>query len=357
MRLLLLLFFLSGWSLAKLAKADTVLFNNGGSLTAKTVQVDSGGYFVVDGQRYAPSQIAQWLTDHPATVGGPHGIRFRNGRLHLGSLVSGDANSISLRTEPMGKVMVIPRIEIAEIIFLRRDPKASRSNLPPSSAMGLLLRPGVSPVPCRLDWIRGRQVAFSTNIGQFLLPMDYLGRYVVRGGFDSSKAEAGAWEVGLTDGSVFYGKIRTEGDKFSLLKNGQTIFTLPLDALRYARNPASVFWLPLWKSGKALEDGLGQPKAPGWALGVSLAVGEVLTFPAPFLGNLRLQAVMTKHEQAKLIVLRDGKELGSRDIKSTSSFHYLAIPKGENLTLRIESSEPSATAILSDLAMIGKGGP
>ena len=187
--------------------------------------------------------------------------------------------------------------------------------------------------------------------------MDYLGRYVVRGGFDSSKAEAGAWEVGLTDGSVFYGKIRTEGDKFSLLKNGQTIFTLPLDALRYARNPASVFWLPLWKSGKALEDGLGHPKAPGWALGVSLAVGEVLTFPAPFLGNLRLQAVMTKHEQAKLIVLRDGKELGSRDIKSTSSFHYLAIPKGENLTLRIESSEPSATAILSDLAMIGKGGP
>ena len=354
MRLLLILFFLFGWSLAK---ADIVLFDNGGSLTAKTVQVDSGGHFVVDGQRYAPSQIAQWLTDHPATVGGPHGIRFRNGRLHLGRLVSGDANSISLRTEPTGKVMVIPRIEIAEIIFLRRDPKASRSNLPAGSAMGLLLRPGVSPVPCRLDWIRGRQVAFSTNIGQFLLPMDYLGRYVVRGGFDSSKAEAGAWEVGLTDGSVFYGKIRTEGDKFSLLKNGQTIFTLPVHALRYARNPASVFWLPLWKSGKALEDGLGQPKAPGWALGVSLAVGEVLTFPAPFLGNLRLQAVMTKHEQAKLIVLRDGKELGSRDIKSTSSFHYLAIPKGENLTLRIESSEPSATAILSDLAMIGKGSP
>ena len=83
LRLLLILFFLFGWSLAK---ADIVLFDNGGSLTAKTVQVDSGGHFVVDGQRYAPSQIAQWLTDHPATVGGPHGIRFRNGRLHLGRL-------------------------------------------------------------------------------------------------------------------------------------------------------------------------------------------------------------------------------------------------------------------------------
>ena len=65
MRLLLILFFLFGWSLAK---ADIVLFDNGGSLTAKTVQVDSGGHFVVDGQRYAPSQMIQNQLNAPVMI-------------------------------------------------------------------------------------------------------------------------------------------------------------------------------------------------------------------------------------------------------------------------------------------------
>ena len=142
-----------------------------------------------------------------------------------------------------------------------------------------------------------------------------------------------------------------------MLTDGKPVFTLPGNALRYVRNTTAVTWLPLWKSGKAMEDGLGQPKAPGWALGISLSVGEVLTLPAPVSGNLRLHANMRKHDRARLIVMRDGKELGSRDITDSSSIHYLAIPKGAALTFRIESSEATATAILSDLVVIGKGAP
>lgn len=354
MRLLLVLVFLCAFSSAN---ADTVLFNNGGILSAKTVQVDSGGTFVVDGQKYAGYQIAQWLTDYPPTVGGVHGVRLLDGRYFLGRLTSGDSKSISLRTEPLGQVIAIPRTEIVEVVFLRRDSKTSRGNLPVSSGMGLLMRPGVNPVPCRFDGVRGGQAAFSTTIGRFLLPMDDLGRYLMPSRGASRKPEVGAWEVGLTDGSIFYGKLVCEGGKLTLLKRGKAAFTLPVNALRYVRNTVSVNWLPLWKSGKALQDGLGQPTAPDWASGVGLIVGEALSLPASGAGNLRLHATMKQHDEARLIVLRDGKELGALGVTKAPSIYFLSLPRGTILTFRIESSEPSAAALLSDLVVIGKGAP
>ena len=101
----------------------------------------------------------------------------------------------------------ILRSDIAEIIFLRREHKASRANLPEGSDKGWLLRPGVDPVPCKLDGVGGAKVAVSTKIGQFHLPLDTLGRYVMTHWNKAPNTDVVGWEIGLTDGSVFHGKL------------------------------------------------------------------------------------------------------------------------------------------------------
>lgn len=351
MRFLVPMVFLCGLAVAK---ADTVLLADGEALAANSVQIDSEGNFLVDGQSYATAQIVQWLTEHPPTVGAAHGVRFRDGQLTLGTLVSADAGTISLRAEPLGQTLAIPRADIAEILFFRRDPKAERAKIPEGTDMGLLLRPGVEPVPCQLDGIGGGKVAVSTKIGQFFLPIETLGRYVMSGRDEPWNVETNGWEIGLTDGSVFHGNLSGEAGKVTLQTTGKQNFTLPLNAIRYVRNPGAANWLPLWKSGKALQDGLGYKEVPDWAHGVYLTVGEALALPASATGELRIHAIMTHHDNARLIISRDGQELDSRDISNTPSILTLSIPEGSELTFRIESSKPYATAILSDLVIIRK---
>ena len=351
MRFIVSLFFLVGLAVAK---TETVLLYNGKTLAAQSVYFDSEGQLWVDGQSYKQSQIAQWLTSQPATVGAVHGVRFRDGQLSLGTLVSADAKSISLRAEPLGRVVNILRSDIAEIIFLRREHKASRANLPEGSDMGWLLRPGVDPVPCKLDGVGGAKVAVSTKIGQFHLPLDTLGRYVMTHWNKAPNTDVVGWEIGLTDGSVFHGKLSGGEGKVTLQVSDQSAFTVPLNAIRYVRNREGVDWLPLWKSGKALVDGLGQSELSDTALGVYLSLGEALTLPASVVGELRLNGFMTHNYPGRLIISQSGKELDSRSLSGDLSTLTLPIREVGVLTFRIESSQPYATAILSDLAIFGK---
>ena len=104
-------------------KADQVMFSNGASIVAGDVSLNVRGNYNIDGKVYASGQVLQWLTDHPITIGPAHGVRFRDGRLYLGILVSADRNSISFRVEPIGEIIVVPRSHIREIMFCRRVEK------------------------------------------------------------------------------------------------------------------------------------------------------------------------------------------------------------------------------------------
>ena len=336
-------------------KADTILLANGETLSGNEVQFNAEGNLVIDGKHYDSSTIAQWLTSNAPTVGARHGIRFRDGRYYLGTLTSADAQSISLRAEPLGLLMAIPREDIAEIHFLRRDFKANRSNINRESPFGTLHRPGVAPVPCQLDGIGAGQIAVSTKIGRFFLPMDTLGSYTMSSQEEVRQPPSASWEVGLTDGSVFHGKLTTSGNQFTLQTSGQLAISLPLKAIRYARNPNAANWVPLWKAGKSLQDGLGQSEIPKWARGILITVGEAITLPASASGELQLQANLAHHDQGRIIVTRDGNELSSLEISNSPKTVTLPIPKGSHLTFRIESNETNASAVLSDIVIIGKG--
>ena len=75
-----------------------------------------------------------------------------------------------------------------------------------------------------------------TKIGQFHLPLDTLGRYVMTHWNKAPNTDVVGWEIGLTDGSVFHGKLSGGEGKVTLKVSDQSAFTVPLNAIRYVRN-------------------------------------------------------------------------------------------------------------------------
>jgi hypothetical protein len=334
--------------------ADQIMFSNGTTQVVGTVSLDARGYFAIKGKIYAPDQVLQWFSDHPATIGPAHEVRFRDGRLYLGQLLSVDPDSITLRVEPLGESIAIPRKQIQEIVFFRRADKHLPQDFPKAMDTGILIRKGAPPVPCQLDQIRGGTMVFSTQLKRTSLPVESLLSYVIHRGIENFEHPSGQMEIGLTDGSIFHGKVSEANGKMMIQTADFRVFSVPSNAIRFVRSHALGEWLPLWKSGKAIQDGLGQAKEL-CSCSLLLSVGESVRVPARSDGALHLHAKRSSGSSAKLVVSRNGKELTSIELKANWIKKVFPIGEGTEISFRIESPELGATAMIGDLVILKNG--
>lgn len=167
-------------------------------------------------------------------------IVFRNGERWQCIIESLAKGTISIN----GSLLSLPRkIELSSVhsIHFGSDSR-QRDNT--------VLRPGVlyrttgSPVPGKIAWIKKDDLALESPLGVLPIPRQGLLAYV----FPDSPVNPPPSildEVGLKDGSLFFGKVRFENEKvFSLERSGQDPLQVSWEKLHYLiRSGKETFWL------------------------------------------------------------------------------------------------------------------
>ncbi len=108
---------------------------------------------------------------------------------------------------------------------------------------GMLYRTTGSPVPGKIAWIRKDDLALESPLGILPIPRQGLLAYV----FPDSPVKppsSGLDEIGLRDGSLFFGKVRFETGKVVLDRSDQEPLLVPWEKLHYLiRSGKETFWL------------------------------------------------------------------------------------------------------------------
>ena len=160
-------------------------------------------------------------------------------------------------------------------------------------------------------------------------------------------------EVGLTDGSVFRGRVLMENQQLTIQTSDLPPFTVPSNAVHYLRNNQIGEWLPLWESGKNINDGIGEKVKHQSSKTLQISAGENVSLPAISKGNVILNAKLSNGLSAKLVISRNGKDLIAIELKKDWQKRYFSIGEGKDISFRIESADPDASAMLGDLVILG----
>jgi hypothetical protein len=108
---------------------------------------------------------------------------------------------------------------------------------------GMLYRTTGSPVPGKIAWIKKDDLALESPLGILPIPRQGLLAYV----FPDSPVKppsSGLDEIGLRDGSLFFGKVRFETGKVVLDRSDQEPLRVPWEKLHYLiRSGKETFWL------------------------------------------------------------------------------------------------------------------
>jgi len=134
-------------------------------------------------------------------------------------------------------------IELSSVHSIHFEPVPEGSPQP-IYRPGVLYRTTGSPVPGKIAWIKKDDLALDSALGILPIPRQGLLAYV----FPDSPvklASADLDEVGLKDGSLFFGKIRFANEKtFFLERSGKQTMNVAWEKLRYLiRSGKDTFWL------------------------------------------------------------------------------------------------------------------
>jgi hypothetical protein len=133
-------------------------------------------------------------------------------------------------------------VEVSSVHSLHFGPVPARN---PQTAYrpGMLYRTTGSPVPGKIAWIKNDDLALDSALGILPIPRQGLLAYV----FPNSPIKptsSGLDEIGLRDGSLFFGKVRFEAGKVVLERSDQETLKVPWEKLHYLiRSGKETFWL------------------------------------------------------------------------------------------------------------------
>lgn len=133
-------------------------------------------------------------------------------------------------------------VELSSVHSLHFGPVPA-GNPQPVYRPGMLYRTTGSPVPGKIAWIKKDDLALDSALGILPIPRQGLLAYVFP---DSAvkPASSGLDEIGLKDGSLFFGKVRFETGKVALERSGQEPLHVPWEKLHYLiRSGKETFWL------------------------------------------------------------------------------------------------------------------
>lgn len=278
-------------------------------------------------------------------------VFFRNGERWRCEILSMEKGKLTLRSSLLGERTV--ELSSVRSLHFVPDPEADS---PDSFRPGILYRVSASPVPGGIVWIKKEDLALDSPLGILPIPRTGLLRYLVPGS-SPEPPSVSLDEVGLRDGSVFFGSVVLGPDKTILERPGEEPLSLPWQSVHYViRSGKETFWL----NGLApsAEDSHG-PLGPGSGVvrmdnrrgdetslfALRLIPRTRLSYPIPpafSSGRALLQAHLAplpdSREAATFTVSVEGKEFFRRSLAPGSSPEKLSLPlpKGKEFTLGVE---------------------
>ena len=133
-------------------------------------------------------------------------------------------------------------VEVSSVHSIHFGPVPEQANKP-AYRPGMLYRTTGSPVPGKIAWIKKDDLALDSALGVLPIPRQGLLAYV----FPDSpikQPSADLDEVGLKDGSLFFGKVGIDSEKVVLERSGQQPLHVSWEKLHYLiRSGKDTFWL------------------------------------------------------------------------------------------------------------------
>ncbi len=213
-----------------------------------------GGQLTIVGETIALGSLLLAVCENdPATPADSNVLRLINGESWNVRITGMAEKGVTISSSRFGQ-RTVPVSQVASLAFVSGP---NRHGEP-----GTLYRTKGEPIPGTLVWIRDKDIAIDCPLGVIPIPRPNVQRFVVAA-VDRKKARADD-EIGLTDGSLFRGRLSLEDDKVTLAH--PTLGPLRFDwkEVRYLqRTPAGVDWLDKLESSDLKQVGpVLPPPAP-----------------------------------------------------------------------------------------------
>ncbi len=287
---------------------------------------------------------------------GPKGgsVLLQDGELWQCEIVSMAKGKLRIRSKLLGEI-TIDQSSVHSIRFQPEPESQSFSDLRP----GILYRDSGSPVPGKLAWIKSEDLALDSALGILPIPRSGLLAYVFPGTV-IKKTEQPVDEVGLKDGSVFFGQVLLEQGKAVLARSGRDSLVIPWEKLRYlVRSGKETFWLrELTPSGPDSTGPLGirreddvidfrsQKKTSLSAIRLMPVTKRNYRIPSRLVSaggmlQMLLTPLANSRGTAELTFSMDGKKLLNTRLGPASKAQKISLllPKGDELTVEVEFGE------------------
>ena len=249
-------------------------------------------------------------------------------------------------------------IELSSVHSLHFGPFPRQSPGPVLSP-GMLYRTIGSPVPGKIAWIKKEDLALDSALGILPIPRQGLLAYVFP---DSAvkPASADLDEVGLKDGSLFFGKVGFDSEKVVLERSDSESLHIPWEKLHYLiRSGKDTFWLnglassskeslgPLGPDDGVLSMDYRRASEPSlFAIRVLPRTKLSYRIPSDFpsgksLLQTQLAPLPNSRGTVTFTLSIGGKEFYRKKLSPDSTPEKLSIPlpKGEELTVGVDFEE------------------
>ena len=179
-------------------------------------------------------------------------LRLVSGEVWQAKITGLAGQQVSIESPQFGK-RDVPLAEIASLEF-------TAGAVGPGEP-GTLYRTKGESIPGKLTWIRDQDIAIDCPLGVVPIPRQAVRRFVVAA--VNARATGTDDEIGLTDGSLFRGRLGLENEKLVLTHPTLGALSFAWDAIRYVqRTPSGASWLDRMEAASLEQVGPVLPPPP-----------------------------------------------------------------------------------------------
>ncbi len=187
--------------------------------------VFASDHVAIGEKQVAWDDVLYLLANRPArTLPKPHAVRFKNGEVWCGVILSLAGKRLEIETDWFGP----KKVDIASVAALEFTPGARLENVKADT----LYREKGEPVPGKLLAIDKDKLTMESPLGTVNIPREGLTRYVILPVTVPATDAQAPDEIALADGSIFRGKMKPAAGKLPLEHPLLGELALPTNSVR-----------------------------------------------------------------------------------------------------------------------------